>query len=154
MPNAALEISYDGESRSTPTLRNITIKVALANGKYVPQPNEYTLVVFYGRPPNYGNDYPVTDYYLYTNSLEFSGDLNSVYSVAQVESADASIKGTITASQPLPYTVTIGLPGTGQVTTLEPGQTSVAFNIGLTPATADAVKGVVTAKLSSIQPAE
>ena len=154
MPSGALEISYNGEPRSTPSLRNIAIKVTLSNGTYVPQPNQYTLVVFYGRPPNYGSDYPVTSYYLYTNNLEFEGDLNSVYSVAQVQSVEPSIKGTLAASQPLPFSVTIGIPGSGQVTTLQPGQTSVAFNIGLTATTADEVKGVVTAKLGEIRKTE
>lgn len=154
MPKGELEISYNGEPRSTPSLKSITITVALSNGTYIPQPNDYTLVVFYGRPPSYGSDYPVTSYYLYTNNLQFEGGLNSVYSVAQVETAEPSIKGTITASQPLPYSVTIGIPGTGKVTTLQPGQTSVAFNIGLTGTTADATKGAVKAKLGNIQPTE
>jgi hypothetical protein len=154
MPNGALEISYNGESRSTPALKHINIKVALSNGVYVPQPTNYTLTVFYGRPPNYGNDYPVTSYYLYTNNLQFDGGLNSVYSVAQVETPEASIKGEITASLPLPYSVTIGIPGSGKVTTLEPGQTSVKFDIALGAMKTDELRRLVTAKLDDLRQAE
>ena len=154
MPSGELEITYGGQSRSTPSLKYITIKVILSNGTYVPQPNSYTMVVFYGRPPEYGSDYPVTEYYLYTNNLEFSGGINSIYSVAQVQSVEPSIRGQITAAPPLPFPVTIGIPGTGKVTTLQPGQTSVAFDIPLTGVAADEARGAVNAKLGEIRKTE
>ncbi len=154
MPTGELEISYNGEPRSTPNLRNVTITVTLSNGTYIVQPTNYTLVVFYGRPPNYGSDYPVTTYYLYTNNLRFTGDLNSVYSVAQVQASAPSIQGTITASQPLRYSVTIGIPGSGKVTTLQPGATSVSFNIPLTATSTEEVSGAVAARLEAIQKGE
>ena len=153
MPTGELEISYNGEPRSTPNLSNVNITVTLSNGTYITQPSNYTLVVFYGRPPNYGSDYPVTSYYLYTNNLQFEGDLNSVYSVAQVQTSAASIQGTITASQPLPYSVTIGIPGSGKTTTLQPGSTSVKFDIQL-PANAEQASGAVAARLAAIQKGE
>lgn len=153
MPTGELQITYGGDSRSTPSLRNINITVTLTNGTYITQPKDYTLVVFYGRPPNYGNDYPVTTYYLYTNSLEFEGDLNSVYSVAQVQTSAASIQGTITVSPPLPYPVTIGIPGSGKETVLQPGATSVKFDIPL-PANAEQASGAVAARLAAIQKGE
>jgi hypothetical protein len=136
MPTGELEISYNGEPRSTPALNNITIKVTLTNGTYIVQPRNYTLVVFYGRPPNYGSDYPVTTYY--------------VYSVAQVQTNAASIQGTLTASQPLPYSVTIGIPGSGKTTTLQPGSTSVKFDIPLA-ANAEQTGAAVAARLEAIQ---
>lgn len=151
MPTGELEISYNGNPRSTPTLRNVNITVTLTNGTYIVQPKNYTLVVFYGRPPSYGNDYPVTSYYLYTNNLQFEGDLNSVYSVAQVQTSAASIQGTLTASQPLPYSVTIGIPGSGKVTTLQPGQTSVKFDIPLVQTSAEASTEAVNARLEAIR---
>jgi hypothetical protein len=150
MPTGELEISYNGEPRSTPALNNITIKVTLTNGTYIVQPRNYTLVVFYGRPPNYGSDYPVTTYYLYTDNLQLTGDLNSVYSVAQVQTNAASIQGTLTASQPLPYSVTIGIPGSGKTTTLQPGSTSVKFDIPLA-ANAEQTGAAVAARLEAIQ---
>lgn len=152
MPTGELEISYNGEPRSTPQLSNITIKVALTNGTYITQPTAYTLVVFYGRPPNYGSDYPVTTYYLYTDNLRFEGDLNSVYSVAQVQTSAASIQGVLSASQPLPYSVTIGIPGSGKDTILQPGATSVKFDIPL-PANAAQASGAVAARLEAIRKA-
>jgi hypothetical protein len=153
MPTGELEISYNGEPRSTPALRNINITVTLTNGTYIVQPKDYTLVVFYGRPPSYGSDYPVTSYYLYTNNLQFEGDLNSVYSVAQVQTAASSIQGTLTASQPLPYSVTIGLPGKPGETTLQPGQTSVSFSFPLAQLNTEEASGAVAARLEAIRKA-
>jgi len=153
MPTGELEISYNGEPRSTPTLRNINITVTLTNGTYIVQPKDYTLVVFYGRPPSYGSDYPVTTYYLYTNNLQFEGDLNSVYSVAQVQTSASSIQGTLTASQPLPYSVTIGLPGKPGDVTLQPGQTSVSFSFLLAQVSAEDSQGAVNARLEAIRKA-
>jgi hypothetical protein len=54
-----------------------------------------------------------------------------VTAIAQVQTSAASIQGTLTASQPLPYSVTIGLPGKPGDVTLQPGQTSVSFNFSL-----------------------
>ena len=51
--------------------------------------------------------------------------------IAQVQTSAASIQGTLTASQPLPYSVPIGLPGKPGDVTLQPGQTSVSFNFSL-----------------------
>lgn len=154
MPTGQLEISYNGDSRSTPTLRNITIKVTLVHGTYIVQPTDYTLVVFYGRPPNYGKDYPVTSYYLYTNNLQFEGDLNSVYSVAEVESSDNTVGGTLTASQPLPYSVTIGLPGQPGYVELKPGSTSVSFKFPLSGNAAMVGNESVAARLEAIRKGE
>ena len=147
---ASSEISYNGQSPSTPTLRNITINVNLANGVYKTRPTDYTLVVFYARPPNTGSDDPERTYYLYTESLRFTGDLNSLYSVAQVETPDSTIAGDITVNQPLPYSVTLGIPGSGKVTTLQPGQLSVSFKFDLASVTSNQITTAADAKLAEM----
>ncbi len=152
MTIGALEIAYGpGTPTSTPT-EGITFNVSLSNGVYLPQsePN-YTLAVFYGQPDNAGTSWPITTYSLSTNNLQFSGGINCLYAVAQVETSDTSIVGTITTSQALPYSVTIGIPGSSVVTTLEPGQTSVGFDIALGDANLDNVAGVVAAKLDELK---
>ncbi|MEL6865432.1 MAG: hypothetical protein AAFP19_13485 [Bacteroidota bacterium] len=152
MPVTALEISYSGQPYSVSPTEYIEIKVTLLVGRFVTQPlfNGYTLAVFYGIPPDYGRDYPVVNPYVYSEQLIYSGDINSLYAVAQVETQGPVIEGEITVDQPLPFQTSIGRPGLSESVILEPGETKAFFSFPARELEANKLKAIIDKRMAEL----
>jgi len=150
MPTGLLQVNYEGNMDAEPKPRFATIVVELHRATYVLQPENGTTVAFFGRPPSYGPDRPATYFSVYTDKLVFDGSFNSIYAIVQVQTDSPSVKGTITASDPLPYPVTVGTPTT-IYGTLKPGDKTDTFAIPLTEMGAEQDRGAATARLEAIR---
>lgn len=149
----ALQFNYGGNSRTAPDLQNVNITVRLNNGKFVTQASPYTLNVFYGVPPKYGNDYPVTSSSLYEDRVEFNQNINSLYAVANVETSSGSIAGTISTPTPLPYAVTITPIDGSETVSLPPGHLEIEFNIPISGLSPEQAEKVIARQLDAIKKA-
>ena len=105
----------------------IDITISTENGTFVVTSS--CVGVFYGLPPGYQGNYPLTQYTVESNQLDFQGNINSVYSELWVQSNDTALIGTISANPALNVEVSIGSYGGNGSFILPAGTSSVDFKI-------------------------
>lgn len=123
MPKDLFYVSCNGSTNKA----GIEITVTTTNGEFVV--DQYTVGVFYGLPPGFTGNYPVTQYKISQTVLDFQGNINSVYSELRVQSTDNALIGTIQANPALPVPVSIGSYGGKGSFTLPAGTLSASFKI-------------------------